>query len=60
MGGSDMNGFNTNKFLWPVEDLSSAIRLLETKLQNHRLIRIQLIYHWFPLISAQALVTYFG
>ena len=22
MGGSDMNGFNTTEFLWPVEDLS--------------------------------------
>ena len=28
MGGSDMNGFNNNKFPWPVEglSLSSTIR----------------------------------
>ena len=57
MGGSDMNRLIPPNSYGPLK-VYHWVWLLESKWQNHRLIRIQLINYWFPLMSAKARPCY--
>ena len=57
MGGSAINRLIPPNSYGPLK-VYHWVWLLESKWQNHRLIRIQLINYWFPLMSAKARPCY--